>query len=218
MKLYIDSREKDRVDYAIRKCKSWKWEYEVKQLPIGDYVCGNTVIEFKSAMDFIASVYDGRLRRETVNQANSFPYHFVFIVGSVGASCHWYKKITNRQFHTTQFYKAVASLLTYTNVVLLPNQKEAFHLMRYVMEKCNATGNRTVVPVEKLSRNPCYNFLASIPRISSKRAETICSELNLRTARDLFKIRKKDLMSVKGIGETLADEIILNLQGEKIEK
>lgn len=215
MKLFIDSREQKRIQYAKARCKTWKWDYEVKQLKYGDYVCGNTVIEYKTGIDFIASVVDGRMKKEAIDQANAFPFHYVFIVGNVDSACFQYKTYTNRVFHKTNFYSAVASLLTYTNVVLLPQQKDAFQLMKYVMEKSNDTGRRVVRPVEKLSRNPCYNFLVGIPRISQKRAEAICTLHNLKTAKQLFALDKTKLLAVDGIGDTLADEILIAL-GKKV--
>lgn len=207
-KLIVDSREHKRLPYIKARCDSWKWDMEVKQLLYGDYVCGNTVIEYKTTLDFIQSVIDGRMKKEAIDQANHFPFHYVLIVGDVDVACHMYKKYAKRNFYKTHFYSAVASLMLYTNVIIVPNMKDAFHLMRKLIEKSNETGNRVVRPVEKLSRNPCYNFLVGIPRISQKRAEAICTLHNLKTARQLFALDKKKLVAVEGIGDNLADEIL----------
>ena len=217
-KIYMDSREhKVRREYGERRFKAWKIDYEVKQLPYGDYVCGNTVIEYKTTIDFIQSLLDGRLKKETIDQANRFPYHFVFIVGSIDVACYQIKKYTKlKNFHKTQFFSAMASLMTYTTVVTFKDDKEAFQCMKYVFEKCNDTNRRVVRPVEKLSRNPCYNFLIGVPRISQRRAENICTLHNLKTLRDLLKLDKKKLLAVDGIGDSLADEILKAL-GKKVE-
>ena len=207
-KIYIDSREQKRVEYAKARATSWGWDYEVKQLKYGDYVCGNTVIEWKNAPDFISSVVDGRMKKEAIDQANHFPCHYVIIVGNVDVACRMFKKYTGVHFHKTSFYSAVASLMLYTNVVIVPSVKDGFHLMKYLIIKSNDTGNRVIRPVEKLSRNPCYNFLVGIPRISQKRAEAICTLHNLKTAKQLFALDKKKLLAVDGIGESLADEIL----------
>lgn len=214
-KLYIDSRERTRIEYAKARCLSWDWDYEVKQLRYGDYVCGNTVIEWKTAADFISSVIDGRMKKEAIDQANHFPYHYVFIVGNVDYACAMYKRYTKIQFHKTSFYSAVASLMLYTNVVVVPTLKDGFHLLKYVIIKSNETGSRVVRPVEKLSRNPCYNFLVGIPRISQKRAEAICTLHNLKTAKQLFNLDKEKLLAVDGIGDSLADEVLRAL-GKKV--
>ena len=205
----MDSREhKERRKYAERRFIAWGYDYEETQLQYGDYVCGNTVIEFKTTIDFIQSIYDGRLKKETIDQANNFPYHFVFVVGSIDVACYEWKRYTKRQFHKTHFFSAMASLLTYTNVVTFKDDKEAFQCMRFVFEKCNDTGNRIVRPIEKLSRNPSYNFLVGIPRVSQKRAESIVSMHNLKTLRDLLKLDKKKLIACQGIGDGLADSIL----------
>lgn len=217
LKVFMDSREhKERKKYAERRFKAWGMDYEIKQLKYGDYVCGNVVIEWKTTIDFIQSIYDGRLKKESIDQANNFPFHFVFVVGSVDVACYEWKRYTKRNFHKTHFFSAMASLLTYTNVVTFKDDKEAFQCMRFVFEKCNDTGNRIVRPVEKLSRNPCYNFLVSIPRISQKRAENIVALHNLKNLRDLLKLDKKKLLAVDGIGESLADEVLRAL-GRKVE-
>lgn len=210
LKIYMDSREhKERRKYAERRFYSWGVDYEVKQLRYGDYVCGNTVIEWKTTVDFIQSLLDGRLKKETIDQANHFPFHFVFVVGSIDMACYQIKTYTKlKNFHKTRFYSAVASLVTYTNVLLFQNERDAFQCMRYVFEKCNDTNRRVVKPVEKLSRNPCYNFLVGVPRINQRRAENIVALHNLKTLNDLMKMNKKKLMAVDGIGESLADEIL----------
>ena len=147
----MDSREhKQRRVYAERRFKSWGCDYEIKQLRYGDYVCGNTVIEYKTCIDFIQSIFDGRLKKETIDQANAFPFHFVFVVGSIDMACYQIKKYTKKtKFHKTSFYSAMASLVTYTNVLYFPNQKDAFQMMKFVFEKCNDTNQRIVKPVEK---------------------------------------------------------------------
>ena len=218
LKIYIDSREHNqRKKYAERRFKAWGYPYEIKQLPYGDYVCGNTVIEWKTTIDFIQSIFDGRLKKETIDQANHFPYHFVFVIGSVDVACFEWKRYTKYvNFHKTQFFSAMASLLTYTSVVTFKDDKEAFQCMKYLFEKCNDTNRRVVRPVEKLSRNPCYNFLIGIPRISQKRAENICTLHNLKTLHDLMKMDKKKLLAVDGIGDSLADEVLKAL-GKKVE-
>jgi len=217
LRVVIDSREQqERRKYAERRFKGWGFTCETKQLLYGDYVCGNTVIEYKTTLDFIQSIFDGRLKKETIDQANAFPFHFVFVVGSVDGACWGIKKYTKKvNFHKTSFYSAMASLVTYTNVLLFPNERDAFTMMRYVFEKCNDTNRRIVKPVEKLSRNPCYNFLIGIPRINQRRAENICTLHNLETLRQLMALNKEKLMAVDGIGESLADEILKALGKRK---
>lgn len=221
MKLLIDSREQSRIAYAQRRCKGWGWESEVKELPIGDYVCGNTVVEYKTVMDYCHSMYDGRLKRETINQANTFPFHFVIVEGNVHMGCKSYamylqraKKIDYKpSFFDTHFYSSVASLSTYTNVLMVDNQKSAFNLMKLLFEKCNDDKGRVVLPIDKMSRNPCYNYIRSIPRINDKRANAIVDALELTNLKELLDVKKKDLLTVKGIGDTLADEIMKAIRG-----
>lgn len=225
--MLVDSREQDRIAYAQKRCRAWNWDCEVKELQIGDYICGNTVFEYKTVIDFIASMYDGRLKREAINQANNYPYHFVLIVGDIAMGVKQYQfwlknsEVARKShygdvcnFHETQVLSAIASLCTYTTPLMVITQKDAFNLMKRVMEKCNDTNKTLVIPVEKMSRNPCFNFIRGIPRISDKRANAIVDGLELTSLRDLIRCEREDFLSIRGIGDSLADEIMKAINGE----
>lgn len=217
--ILIDSREQHRIDYARKMFDEWGLDYKVKQLPIGDYVCGNTVVEYKTTGDFINSVRDGRLQKEAIDQANNFPNHFVFVVGDIGSTLRYYNKFQRgRVFTRSQFLGAVASLLTYTNVVMFPTIDDAFFCMKKVFEKCNNNSHRIVRPVEKNSNNPAFNFLAGIPGVSGKRAGLICHDLQLESLNDLLKVDKTKLITVDTIGNKTADNIMKAIRGKNYEK
>ena len=212
--ILIDSRERHRVDYARKMFDKWGLDYKVQQLPIGDYVCGNVVIEYKTTRDFINSVRDGRLMKEAIDQANNFPNHFIFVVGDIEGTIRYYNKFQRgKVFTKSQFWAAVASLLTYTNVVMFNHIDDAFLCMRKVFEKCNDNSRRIVRPVEKNSKNPAFNFLAGIRGISGKRAANICHILKLETLNDLLLLDKQKLLSVQFIGDKTADNIINAIWG-----
>lgn len=213
--ILIDSREQHRIDYAMKMFDKWNLDYKVQQLPIGDYVCGNTVIEYKTTADFIQSVRNGRLQREAIDQANNFPNHFVFVVGDIDGTIQYYNKFQRgRIFTKSQYWAAVASLLTYTNVVMFPTIDDAFSCMRKVFEKCNDNSRRVVRPVEKNSSNPAFNFLAGIPGVSGKRAGLICHTLQLESLNDLLSINKTKLVNVDTIGNKTAENIMKAIKGE----
>ena len=50
MKVYVDNRETEKRKKRAKKVFK---NIEIKKLSCGDYVCGNTAIEFKRDDDFI---------------------------------------------------------------------------------------------------------------------------------------------------------------------
>ena len=212
--ILIDSREQHRIDYAIKMFDKWGLDWKVQQLPIGDYVCGNTVIEYKTTGDFVNSVRDGRLQKEAIDQANNFPNHFIFVVGDIDNTIRYYNKFQRgRVFTRSQYWAAVASLLTYTNVVMFTNIDDAFICMKKVFQKCNDNSRRVVRPVEKNSSNPAFNFLAGIPGVSGKRAGMIVHMLQLESLNDLLLLDKTKLLNVDTIGNKTADNIMKAIKG-----
>lgn len=201
-----DSHEsKPRINAAKKR-----WNTVVKQLDVGDYICdGKVVVEYKTMPDFLSSMRDGRLKRESINQL-AFPYHYIVVVGDVDTTI---KSLRYKNIYYTkaEYNGALSSLLTYTKVIPASNMNHAFNLMGMVFDKCLDNKDRTIPSHPKPSSNPCFNFLAFIPGIAEERAKLITEELELNTAQDLFTVTKEDLMGVSGIKEKLADKIMKRL-------
>ena len=208
MLVKIDSREQNRIKTARRLFEEWNHETSVEQLPIGDYVCGQCVIEYKTASDFLASIFDGRLYREAINQADNFPYHFIMIIGDIDKAIAINKHFI-ADFNKVSFYKVVARLCTYTNVLFFKDTYNAFLCMDQLFLQCNAEEKPLMKKINKISYdNVAANFLACIQGISTKRAISIAEELELDTLADLIRLSKDELLKVDGVGSILADKII----------
>lgn len=213
--LYVDSHESRRHPTIKKLCKGWEWQMEIKQLKYGDYVYGNTVVEWKSITDFCSSILDGRLKREAINQANHYPHHFVFVVGNMDNGLREFNRFGKRRnFHYPQIWGAVASLCTFTNVIFCPNDRQAFYQMKFIMEKCNEEGRRNIIPVDKLSTNPCFNFLNGSYGVGTQVAENVCEQLKLTKLSDLLKVTQEDLLQVDLVGKGRARAILVAIHGE----
>lgn len=219
MKIIVDGRERKRIPYLKKLCKTWGWEYEVQQLKVGDFVCGNTVIEYKTMTDFFSSIRDGRLKKETINQANHYPYHFVLIVGDFYKDVRWFNKFGSRTGGVTNFFipevcGAISSTVLYTNVILCPDTRFAFQLMKRLFEKCNKDKKKVVVPVEKLSSNPVYNFLACSYGVGNTVAEKVVDTLELTNLVQLCQVTEEELLSVPLVGKGRAKTILKAIKGD----
>lgn len=203
--VFVDSREtKPRINAAKKR-----WNTVVKQLPVGDYICdGKIAIEYKTMSDFLSSIRDGRLKKESINQLD-FPYHYVVVVGNIDATL---RSLRGKYGYTkSEFNGALSSLLTYTKVIPASNMNHAFNLMDMVFNKCLDGKDRTIQSHSKLNSNPCFNYLAFIPGVGESRAKLITEELGLNNAHDLFTVTRDDLMSINGIKDKLADKILKEL-------
>ena len=213
MDVWIDYRETKRIKQSSKFFEKKGHNVIIKELLYGDFICGDCCIEYKTTKDFINSVQDKRVFRQAINMRNHFKHSFVVIEAE-------HKKIDRAirdslfhkggTFSWNQFYGAVASLSTYSNVLIVPNFTEGLKLMNYLFEKCNDDKIRTFVKPVTSEEQWLVNFLCCEKgkNLGIKKAKLIVDELGLETLYDLFSITKEDLLSIKGVGEATADSIM----------
>lgn len=209
----IDYREKKRSKQAEEYYSSQGHTVSVERLDTGDYVFEDKVaFEYKTYDDMFKSINDGRIFDESLRQREEYPYHFVIIVGSDKdrhkASYKLFK--LKSKFSIKQYYGAVARLNTYTNVIYAPNIPKAFKIMECQAEK-SLDEKPLIRELNKKTDNPALNILMFLPNVKYNRAELITKELGLSTVEDLFNITYDDLISINGIGDKIASNILDNL-------
>ena len=192
--LIIDSRETKRIKSATKYYENLDYEVTVSTLDCGDYLFNNKVVyEFKTMNDYMNSISDGRVFNECINQSYEYPYHFCIIQGS-------------------NYDGSISRLNTYTTVInCMGGVNLAYYTMHTQAKKC--LDNMGKVKQFKCKEyNTAFNILAyTIPRVSSVRADRIVETLGLETVNDIVGLTKEDLLSVEGIGENLADNIIKHI-------
>ena len=221
MKLVIDNREDNkRINSATRFFST----YNVKtdQLPIGDYLFEDKIVfEYKTPSDMINSIIDGRIFRQTHNM-KQYPFSFVIIVGNVADEInrrnepkYWNKYNKIRTFTIKSYLGALARLYTYTKVIHVDNNQQAWTLMQYLVEKL-LEENKDIKAIEKPQfklSDPIASFLGCIyvnksQRLSIKQAVLIREHLHLETLQDLLDVTYEDLVNIKGIGSKTAKAVI----------
>ena len=221
MKLVIDNREDNkRINSATRFFST----YNVKtdQLLIGDYLFEDKIVfEYKTPSDMINSIIDGRIFRQTHNM-KQYPFSFVIIVGNVADEInrrnepkYWNKYNKIRTFTIKSYLGALARLYTYTKVIHVDNNQQAWTLMQYLVEKL-LEENKDIKAIEKPQfklSDPIASFLGCIyvnksQRLSIKQAVLIREHLHLETLQDLLDVTYEDLVNIKGIGSKTAKAVI----------
>lgn len=234
MKICVDGREDNRrissfvkfftdLDYStdIKQYDNLNNHITVKNLPIGDYLFENKVVfEYKTPSDVINSTIDGRIFRQSQNM-KQYPFSYVIIVGNVVEEINrrnmpkYFNKYNKmRSFTVKNYLGMLARLYTYTNVVFVDNNQQAWILLKYLVTKL--LDENDVKPLEKPSfkmTDPVSQFLSCIyinknQRVSSKQAVLIREHLHLETLDDLLQVTYDDLIGVKGIGSKTAKNII----------
>lgn len=234
MKIYVDNREdKKRIKSCVKFYTEKKYEptkktykgngnaLEIDQLVIGDYIFDKKVcFEYKTANDFIGSIIDGRVFKQSRNM-QQYPFSYVVVVGDVAKEInsrnekrYWNKYGKLRAFTIKQYLGAVARLSVDGKVLHCDNQQQAFYLMQSVAEKC--LEDTDVKGIDKPSfklTDPIASFLGCIyvnntSRLPMKQAILIREHCHLKTLEDLLGVEYEDLIRIKGIGKKTAEAVI----------
>ena len=216
MLVQISDKEQTRIKQAEQYFgKELGLETEVCDLQYGDYVFDHKVaVEYKTMSDFIASIQDNRVFNEAINQAENYDWHYVLIHGNEHdrAKC---LALTKHYVPVTifQFHGSIASINRYSTVIecYSPWINEAFYKI-YIQAKKDISQKPIVKKFPRKDKNPCFNWLAYCNYgISAKKATAIIETLNLQTLTDLQKLTTEQLITVDGIGEKNAENIIKNI-------
>ncbi|MBR0369733.1 MAG: hypothetical protein IJH63_03275 [Methanobrevibacter sp.] len=214
MKVFIDTRETDRIRPAMFFYATNN-DVSVEELLIGDYIFEEdgkqTVFEYKTMSDFINSVTEGRVFNQAIDQQSQFLYHFVIIEGTdeeMQKICSDRYYSTQLSFSKAQFYGAIARLNTFTTVIRVPNRKTAFEVMEQQAKKC-FDDKAVAKSFPKSEGNAAFRFLCYCCQgVGSKTAEKIVHELKLNNLKDVIDLKKDDLISLSGIGDAKATNIL----------
>lgn len=81
--IYLDTRDNMHNSQHVTTIKEIFPNVQIKQLPIGDLVCGNACIELKTVPDLLSSITDGRLRTQPLHMQENFPNPLILVLGSL---------------------------------------------------------------------------------------------------------------------------------------
>ena len=205
MKVYVDSRETEK---RKKKAKKIFKIIEIKKLTAGDYVCGNTAIEFKKDDDFISSVKNKRIFRQTIEMNQKYHNTYIIVYGNMGKAIEK-TKYHGHYFSVNQYLGALSSLVQITNILVVDNETQAFKLAKKIFEKTNDNKNRNVIIPKKIqNKNKMISILMLIGDINSVRAEKIITELNIKNLKQLINMTEDDIKSINGFGDKTAKKIV----------
>lgn len=215
MKVYIDTREQNRIKTATKYFTEQGLEVEVKELEIGDYLFtddhNSVCFEYKEINDFITSINDGRVFNQAINMAEEYDYRFVVIRGTESERAKYLAISKNyRSVSIFQYHGAIASLNRYVTVLesYTPYINEAYYKMLVQARKC-LEDKPIVKRFNRKDKNPSLNFLCyCIYGLNYKRAKLITDTYDLHSLNDLNTLTIDKLKEIDGIGENTAKRIM----------
>ena len=221
----IDDREsKSRQNSAIKFFKKLGYKPVVEHLAVGDFVFHDRIcFEYKTASDMIGSIKDGRVFRQARNMTQ-YEYSFVIVEGSVpheidNQSKNAYWKNNSRkykgEFTQKAWLGAYARLETYSRVLIVETQQQAWKLMDALVSKIFAdnTEIKMIDTPQNGLVNPVASYLSCIyvndtQRLSKATALRITKQYELENVTDLTFLTISDLLNVKGVGQKTAEAIM----------
>jgi len=184
---------------------------QYRQLEVGDYVLSATVaIERKSIQDFITSLYDGRLFKQTKAIEETYTKPFLLIEGDISM-------VESLLINSNVYYGALAALTINSNIktVFVPSAEHTAIFIGRLLKQLSKSKDDVGPLIYKhvkgqdLGTQQIY-FLASLPGIGSKLAERLLIRFN--TPNLVLKASQLELSSVIGPKRASGIQKFLNLE------
>jgi ERCC4-type nuclease len=205
--LYIDDREKNPSPEAIMKMlakhvDSSVVDMRIKRVPFGDILYNGFAIERKSAADFVQSVVSTSIFTQAMNSTH------LIIVGD------WRHALIGRDNNLSIYNMclgAIASLSTkfgMSVINVLDHDEYAYVVGRMIMKHVDGPTGR-IFDYKKSGLNHdevLENMVAMTKGVSLEKAELLLKQFP--TLRDLTRATDEEIVLIDGIGWTMAERIV----------
>ena len=219
MIITIDNREIARICQAIDYF-SPKHKIIIDELPVGDFLFSenkkDVIFEYKTLIDLMWSIREGRLFKQAAKQTEYYKYHNVIVEWDESNMNNTKKQIskTGRTIDNNIIFESLARLSTFTSVIISPKEKLSFPLMEKYAQisfENDVFDNN----IAEKTENVAFNYLMLIEGVDKIKARAMCRKLKLESISDLMELTTHDLLKVNGIGITTAQKIITSIIGKK---
>ena len=222
MKVFIDVRERDKIDTLKFYYERKKYlfpnidEIVVKQLEVSD-ICtedGKVGIERKSSKDFLQSIFSGRLKKQLYELRQNFEFPFLLIEDYDGP----FTCINEHpEMNATALIGTLTSSIAHYRVNTLFVGPLYTQFVFSIIEKFIDGGyerqklSYTPVRRDTIKKDNQLNILLGVPNISRQRALKLLSSFDY-SIKKIVNADIEELKKVEGIGDKIAKEIVNVLQ------
>ena len=209
--MIVDSNEKN--PNIIRILNENGVPTEIKQLPVGDYLWNNIIVERKSISDFVSSISNNHL----FDQLDDIIYNLS--INDARGVLAMYGNLNDLEwrylkfFSIPIFYKHIGEILAHypeVDFFWLENE-EAFAIFLSAFYHQSYTRKKPHLNFVKKTKRDDVNCLIASKHFSVAQAKRILKEYSLR---QIFNLNLKDMVKIKGFGE-IGVKKFLKFRGKK---
>ncbi|MCP8316789.1 MAG: DEAD/DEAH box helicase family protein [archaeon] len=198
--IYVDTRENINIIENLRDLGA---RVEVKSLDFGDFILSDdVVVERKTVEDFIRSITDGRLFKQTVAMKDAYRRPIMILQGELKDAVG---------IGEGAFFGALASIISdfQVPIIMSHNEEETskiiYHIARReqmeIKKEVRVREGKKPVSIDEIQRY----IVSGIPSIDAILADRLLKELG--NVEKVFTVDEDELKKVKGIGDKLARRI-----------
>ncbi|MBT4376781.1 hypothetical protein HOD29_05385 [archaeon] len=185
-KIIIDYREKN--SFVPAELINQNLEVEFQQLKVGDYIVKETVIERKTAMDFIQSMINKRLFKQ-LEEIKQYPNYLLIIEG---------KNLYKTKIHPNALRGFILSIaLSYKVPIIFTNdEKETATYISLLAKKQAKTISLNPTKSNLSDKEQLQYILESFPNIGPIKSKQLLEKF--KTLKNIFSAKEKDLETIIG--------------------
>lgn len=202
----VDSRETNSG--VMDLLRNLGVEFDVQEMPAGDYAVGDFLIERKSVVDLAASILDGRLFAQAEAMALASERPALLVEGNL-------LDLPN-QFHEDALPGALSALSVFWNLSVFstPNKMGTARLLaRLHKHQVEGLGYEVATRVLKPKDRPdgalSQYLISGLPGVGPEMARKLL--MHFGSARAVFAASAQQLQQCKGVGPKTAQAIVASL-------
>ncbi|MEM1756477.1 MAG: ERCC4 domain-containing protein [Candidatus Bathyarchaeia archaeon] len=203
LRIIADVRESVDVKDYLRE---FGCEVVEEALAPADYVVAEDyAVERKTVHDFFRSVFDGRIFEQADRLVKAYKRACIVVEGDIAEALHY---VQNPQV----FWGAIARILAEheISVIFTRDERHTAMFIRALAKKLQEEERKRVAAVYKPKvytlRQRQLLILQALPKIGPERAEALLRKFG--SVRRVFQASRRELLSVKGLGEKTVQAII----------
>lgn len=198
-KILVDYREKNSL--VPGKLSKLGFDFELKELKVGDYEINETIIERKTVKDLIQSMINQRLKKQ-LEEIKQYTNYLLIIEGNLKEEL---KKYSNP--NSIKGFLISIALNYKTPIIYTENEEETAEYLRLIAKKEKTTGK--INPLKKsLNKNEQVEFiLQSFPKIGKVKSKELLQKF--KTLNKTFNSKFNELNLILG-KNTIEFKEILN--------
>ena len=206
--IIVDKREKNSL--VISELIRRKIPIEIKQLEIGDYIIGDTIIERKTKSDFISSIINKRLL-EQLNNMKQFP-NKLLVLEEDPTCCE-----RNINIHPNAIRGMILSISLdfHTPIIHTSGYNETVDFLEVLNKRYENGGKEISLKMKKKARNMEEQqqfIIESFPGIGPKLAKQLLKEN--KTVKNIINLREDDIQKIKKLNKKRAKLIYTIINSE----